>query len=191
MLCYKCQKEIPDNSLVCSWCGAEMSDAARRSGGFSAMGVQFLPMNWFKFLIYFVLFFEAVQYVFTGIMYITGYVAKLSLGGEGYVVYHISEYGRGYAWIDVLYGFLCLSLAVFAIFARFRLAKFRKNAMWVYIAYLMASGLIGTLYGAVYLIVAGAAPRFIFAGITELIPQALLAYLNYIYFMKRKHLFRG
>lgn len=192
MRCYKCQREIPDNSLVCPGCGAEMSVLARSRGGFAPFGAgSQIPMNWYKFIIYFLLFFEAIQYIFTGISYITGYISRIPLGDEGIVVYSISLLGEGLVWVDVLYGAVLLGMAGFAIYARFRLAKFRKNAIWVYLSYLVASGLVSVAYGVVFQIVQGAGLRLIIAYLTELIPQGLMVYLNYIYFNKRKHMFRG
>ena len=58
MLCYKCKREIPDNSLVCPSCGAEMSLYERskyNSGTDTVEQRHYLPMNWFKFLIYWAL----------------------------------------------------------------------------------------------------------------------------------------
>ncbi len=197
MLCYKCRREIADNSLVCPNCGAEMSVFARRREGFGADGYppygagNVLPMNWYKVLVFFILFFEAVQYIFTGISYITGYISKIPLGSEGYVVYSFSLLGGGFKWVDIIYGVLMIGLAGFALYSRFRLAKFRSNAMWIYLSYLIAGGILSAAYSTGYLIATGESVRVIIASLTSLIPQGLLVYFNYIYFNKRKHLFRG
>lgn len=191
MLCYKCQREITQNSLVCPHCGAEMSVFARRrytSGmSFSKGAPNSLPMNWFNFLIFFVLFADAVQSFISGLIYITGYDFSKEFGQS---ILWFTYLGKGYEAVDKIYGLFFVVMAVFAIITRNKLKNYQKSAPKMYITYLILPVAINTLYMLFYLILSKAEAVYFASLVTEIIPQALYVYLNYIYFKKRKHLFK-
>ena len=192
MLCYKCARNIPDNSLVCPSCGAEMSVFARNRQANGMEGKPFgslLPMNWYRFLIYFSLIASAITNLTNGIGYITGHIYSLQSAGtiDAYMIYN--EYGKELMVIDVVYGILTCLFAVFNIVVRSYLAKFKKKApLCLYIMYGYGAA-ISLAYPVVLQLAVGVPNAFNSMIIMQLILEAVMLYANIVYFSKRKHMF--
>ncbi len=140
-----------------------------------------LPMKWFKFLIYFSLFFSCLVNVVTGINYLTGNI-YISQGVTANLVYAIFPSMKGF---DLFNGIACFALGVFAIITRFALAKYKKSGpMFLYSLY-VANAVVALIYGIGATVALGeVAFNPISIGGT-----VLMIVLNVVYFNKRKHLF--
>ena len=149
-----------------------------------------LGMKWYKFLIYFSLFFSALSCLFNFVILFTGSHYDMIyriLYGEGvkgseliYQTYPAIRY------VNYLFGVLFFILAFYALIMRSRLAKFKKNATSQYIAFLFAVFIVDTFY-----IFSSA---FILESVDITIANGLLVtggklLLEKTYFSKREHLF--
>ncbi len=148
-------------------------------------------MKWYKFLIYFALFFGAfINFVF-GFNYITGGIYFVQTDGQvtAEMVYNV--YGAGLKVLDVLQGILMIAIAAFGVYTRFRLAKYKANApMCVYILYGAGAGST-LLYSIALLAVTGLNQLTTVSNITSLVVTVGFILLNYAYFTKRKTLFNN
>lgn len=142
-------------------------------------------MKWYKFLIYFSLFFSAVINLISGILQITGMNYNIS-GADASAVY--LYYGSGLKIIDVLFGIFVIALAVYAIYVRFRLAGFRQNGPTSYYILLAANAIGSTLYYIAASFVTGIM-MFDSSTITTLVSSIAMLALNVVYFNKRSQLF--
>ena len=132
-----------------------------------------LGMKWFHFLIYFVLWLNAIVCALEGIAVLT-----VSTG-----------------IVDMVYGGAMIAFALFCIITRSRLAKFKKGAPAnLYAFYILGNIVLVLAYNIASLALAGALnelptmlldPEFI-GGIVGTI---IIIAINKVYFGKRKHLF--
>ncbi len=174
-----------------------------------AGGVQY-GMKWFKFLIYFLLFFGALYTLCQGILLITGYIHYVNdyqeiqeyIGGFGEYLeeYNIGEYyvkmvyeiyGDGLKALDVTAGVLYILVAPFGIYTRFRLAKYKVNGpLCVYIWY-GANIVVSVFYYIASLVVIKPDQATEGGGmwLTSLCFALAVVWSNYVYFNKRKSLF--
>lgn len=200
MFCRFCGKEIPEGGRFCPGCGKEADTAAEFQAQTTAermpAAVPVDPaknyrMAWFKFIIYFQLFANAVVMVFNAASGIFG----LAYGDDAGLIYGFCPMLKA---VDAIYGIICLAFAVTAVLIRQRLAHYRKNAPVLYLGYVgivMASGLIYTFaglaaLGAVSASVMDAGASGIVGNVLgTVIGAAVFFPLNYIYFNKRKELF--
>ena len=142
-------------------------------------------MKWYKFLIYFSLFFSAVVNFASGIMQITGLNYSIS-GGSASVVY--MYYGMGLNIVDVIFGIFVIAMAVFAIYTRFRLAGFKQNGPMSYYILLAANAIGSTIYYIAVTFMTGIM-MFDSSTITTLVSSIVMLALNVVYFNKRSELF--
>lgn len=206
MFCRFCGKEIPEGGKFCVNCGRSIENTETPNQ--SESGQQVInpmpesayrpvspateyPMKWFKFLIYFQLFANAVLYLFSAISSIFG----LQYDGDAELIYYIAP---GLRVVDVIYGIVCLGLMAGAIVVRQKLAHYRKNAPVLYIGFVTAGSVIGLVYTFATMAVTGAISPYALGESLALISAAVLGTLigvgifiplNYIYFKKRKELF--
>ena len=125
-----------------------------------------LPMKWYKFLIYFSLFFSAV-------ISILGVIGTIPLLFIALPVF--------YKIFFVIFSICSLAIAIFAIYTRQMLAGFKTNAVNCLYALYIVSNVTGIIY---YLILAN------YMGAIGLVIFLIIwLTLNNIYFKKRKHLF--
>lgn len=80
------------------------------------IGTTALPMNWFKFLIYFALFAGAVLNFIAGI--------NLLSGNSNEMLY---RFVPGLQTLDILYGLVVLVMAGLAVYTRFQLSAYRAK----------------------------------------------------------------
>lgn len=151
----------------------------------AAQGVH--PMKWYKFLTCFALFFAAFCYAISALRLFCG----TQYGAQRDAVYSLIP---GLRVLDILYGLVFLVLAALCIYARFQLAKFRKNGPSVFLLIYV----ISIVAGIVYMIVGSVMlSRFNVSfgdlidssTVSSFITSALMIVLNKIYFDKRKDLF--
>ena len=207
MFCRFCGKEIPEGGRFCPGCGKVVDTAAFRADaaaeGFGERTAERMPaavpvdpaknyrMAWFKFIIYFQLFANAVVMVFNAASGIFG----LAYGDSAGIIYAVCPMLKA---VDVTYGILCLAFAVTAVLIRQRLAHYRKNAPVLYLSFVgvvMASGLIYTFaalaaLGTISASVMETGAAGIAANVLGAVVGAAVFFpLNYVYFNKRKELF--
>lgn len=188
MFCAKCGFQFDEDKTVCPQCGCSVEESAQTAvSGNAPIPQPELPMKWFKFLIYFSLFANAVINVYNGISYITG----LLYGQDAEIVYEIFS---GLKTVDMVFGVLSIALAAFAVFTRFRLSKFCKNGPVLLHLVYAANCVLGLLYA---IGVAAVMPEYM--SVTEVINvsqlvssfvvSGVMIAINVVYFNKRKHLF--
>ncbi len=195
MICYKCSQNIPDYSLVCPNCGAEMSKKAQMGSHMGSFGTPFgmpfsLPqsMMWYNLLIMFYLFIEAFYSVLSGIQNIIGILPAVLAESENLVT-GFADINPSLRFVDIIYGFINIGFAVLAIIARNKLAKFKKDGPLFVILYFSVPTAINFIYTLVLFTCAGEGSAPYFTLVFQVIVQSAFVYANYIYFKKRKHLF--
>ena len=149
-----------------------------------------MPMKWFKFLIYFGLFFGAFINAVTGVMSIFGFTYSI-LGYEPAFIYSLVD---NLQMIDSVYGVTMLALAAMRIITRFQLAKFKRYAPKMFMIVIAVETVFTFIYSIAYNTVLqsadflsdamdlGADAGLIFGTVILLIGTG-------VYFNKRKHLF--
>jgi hypothetical protein len=155
------------------------SDSAVRGGW------RELPMRWYKFLIYVALWFSAAVNILGAIPYFTGTSQTEEVLAQFPIL----------STIDLFYGVLTLGMGVLAIYTRFALAGYKKNAPSLVVG-LYAYGLVISLgYNTAVIVITQSAYTQVDGiimvmsiGISAIINVAMVI-CNYIYFKKRKRLF--
>ena len=143
-----------------------------------------LPMNWYKFLIYFFLWVSAAVNIMSGVQYILGGQTEEML--EAFPIL---------STIDLFYGVLTLGMGALALFTRFALANYRKNAPALTVG-LFTYGLVISLgYNALVLSLTSSAydpVDLIITGMSvgaSIMLNLALIVCNHLYFKKRRRLF--
>ena len=200
MFCTNCGSQVADGARFCTSCGAAIPAAAPQpaqpqyqqpqpaqpqSQYQQPIQTPTQGMKWFHFLIYFGLFAGAVINVINGIMAITG----AQYDGSAKLVYRMID---GLQTLDVIYGLALLATAALGIYARFRLAGYRKNGphmlivVYLVVAIAQLVYLIG-LYVVLPEIVMDAVDTSSVIG--GIIGSGIAVAINTTYFKKRAHLF--
>ncbi len=205
--CINCGMQNEDQSNFCVSCGSSDfsndNEQSVQNLNYQAQGQGYPPvytpeqpivqhpMKWFKFLIYFALFFGAFANLVLGLNYISGGIYPVQTNGQVTADMVYGFYGGGLKTLDVFYGVIMVAIAGFGIFTRFRLSKYKADGpKCVYIIY--ASGAVSTLiYNIALFAVNGLNQIFTVSSITSLVVSALFVFLNYRYFTKRKELFNN
>lgn len=147
--------------------------------------VPYQGMGWFKFLIYFALFFGAFVNLMTGISFLTGSI----YGGDAEWVYAVYD---GLQSLDMILGCVLICIAAFGVFVRFRLSGYYRNGP------AMLMGLYGgvVLFDLVYIVGVGMIlPEYVMEEIdftstySAMITGVIMIFVNRVYFKKREHLF--
>lgn len=142
-------------------------------------------MKWFKFLIYFSLFFAAfINFTSQGLFYLTGAVYTMA-DTDPDLVYLFYD---GLKVADVAFGIAGILLAVFSIFTRFRLAKFKKDGPICYYILQASSAVVSLLYGIAASVITGESMSGM-VDVFSIVLSAILIAANVKYFSKRKALF--
>ncbi len=213
MFCPNCGAQINDDSTFCGNCGAPVNAQApqppqqppqapngaqnpyqyqapqQQPYGFAPQA-PVLPMKWYKFLIYFLLFAMGIINIFGGISALTG--GQYTVDGEN-VSKAVYDLWPNLKTIDIIYGIGCIALGGFQIFLRFQLSSYKAKAP-IYILVMYAATAVVT---AVYsFVVVGIVPNDVVAhselisqGIGGIVGACVAGFLNKIYFDKRKFLF--
>ena len=193
-ICKKCGASMEESARYCPVCGQPVS-----SGGASpvpqAAGRPVqpeweaqpshteppLPMKWFKFIIYFQLFFSAFTLLVGAITLLTG----ISYGDVADVVYLIYP---GLHAVDIVMSLLELALAAGAIYVRQLLAKFRTKGPDYYLILLGINLVASLLYAITASLMIGQSV-FNSTVIGNLVGSVVMIVVNKVYFGKRRHLF--
>ena len=144
-----------------------------------------LGMKWFKFLIYFWLFFGALEDLAQSLVLFFNYENEF-LDFEYYF------YGN-LRWLGILFAVVWLAIAAYGIYIRFRLAKFRKGAPKQYIIYEIVNQAVFLIFSLAGEFAMGQSDMMIASLVGGIIGSVLggfvYIYPNIIYFKKRDHLF--
>lgn len=184
--CNYCGAVCEDNQTHCPQCGGVQQQ--QQVNPQTIQNTPQLPMNWFKFVIWFQLFANCVLNLITAISAITG----AQYLGEAESVY---AYVQGLKAVDIFYGVVLIGLAVFAIIVRTRLKNYCSNGPTLYYVMLIldvvaavgytlitnvviSNSVLGPYYQADYT-----------SFISSIITTVVMLICNITYFNKRKHLF--
>lgn len=180
--CSNCGTRFNDGDSFCQNCGAPESAA------WSKPETPIYSMKWYKFLIYFLLFFTAVIDITYGINYISGGIyelqSKFKVTADG--VYR--TFGMGLKITDVIYGVALIGLGIFAILTRRDLKKFKSSGPKKLITLYVSSLVVNTLCTILACIIIGNG-SVIVQNISDFIASAISIYINYTYFSRRASLF--
>ena len=150
-------------------------------------------MKWFKFLIYFLLFFFALINLGNAAMLFTGFHYERNQEGARDLVYSVFPKLKT---IDIVFGVLFIIMAVFVIFVRFRLAGYKENGprlLYFYFASVIVINLIYAITVKIYLNSvnpqAGDAIKVFSTVWPLMIFWGLMIIVNRTYFEKRFRLF--
>lgn len=204
MYCSNCGGLVPDGQYTCPNCGAYVGSTGQTYNapnqnmqqGYYQNNIPYtqqsvqpeLGMKWFKFVIYFQLFFGALVNIINGFRISTG----LHYGVTSRQLDYIYNHFDGLKMLDVCIGICIVVLGVLALITRFMLSGYKKCGPSMYIGLLIANIVIGFIYiAAFYFIVSSVSPDVSISGDTfiTLVTNLTLLVLNIIYFKKRKHLF--
>ncbi len=153
-----------------------------------------LPMKWYKFLIYFGLFFGSVISILNGISYITGTIYHKS-GIETEVLYDTIQtaYGVNLKIIDVLFGICMVAAGIYMLVVRNKLAKFKSDAPRSLLIMYTVNIVLPIAYSVLALFVLGEEMiplrDFFVELIRNLIVLAVVLFVNEKYFDRRTDLF--
>lgn len=145
-----------------------------------------LPMKWYKFTIYFALFAGVAMNIISALMAFTG---------ANYTMYDLDPelvywYYDGLQALDMCYAVILIALAVFGIYVRQSLAKFKKNGPMLMYALGIASTAISAIYQIGSTVIIGDdISTVISTVIGSIIGTAVVLYCEIKYFTKRQHLF--
>ncbi len=191
MKCLQCGAYFEDHLASCPFCGAP----APRQQGFAPMGgfgtfgnpggapMYYRPMKWYKFLIYFLLFFSAFSNCLSAVEYFTGWGYE----GGASLVYSTFPMLRV---LDIIAGVCALSLAVLAIVTRFSLARMKRSGPKLVLVLYAAGGLFTLLYSfGVMAIIGSFDPFEVASQIVSAGLSALIVWANFVYFRNRRDLF--
>lgn len=183
--CQYCGNEIPDDSKFCPNCGATLDVQRTAFQPNSHMDYGYdatLPMNWYKFLIYFALFLGALSNANTGIQMVTGGHY------DGYASY-VYSYFPVLKTIDIVMGIACIAIAVFAIVVRQKLANYKMDGPKMLLYLYLANMAISLVYVLLLMMIVGSE----FVDFTLILPSVVVSvimiFVNKTYFDKRSHLF--
>lgn len=142
-------------------------------------------MGFYKFVIYFQLFAVAALNVVNAIAAVMG--SQYLLSGVSYqsIAYTYQPIMR---YIDLFYGFLYLGLAVYSIYVRTKLVKFKKNAKWYYLSVFFFSILLALTYLGWFNLILGG---YLYYQLNTLSLVASICWMGFFnfYFTSRENLF--
>lgn len=173
MYCKNCGTKLPENAIFCTVCGEPVDNAAPLPADPATLPQNTYPMKWHKFLIYFQLFAAALISLYNAVECFRTVFLGLGFFDPWNVVYAIA-------------GVICVVLAVWAIYVRFRLAGFRKNGPKMYILFLAINCVFQVLN---LVIVFGGDISTTSSAIGSVGAGVLMLVLTNIYYKKRAELF--
>lgn len=173
MYCKNCGTKLPENAIFCTVCGEPVDNAASLPADPATLPQNTYPMKWHKFLIYFQLFAAALISLYNAVECFRTVFLGLGVFDPWNVVYAIA-------------GVICVVLAVWAIYVRFRLAGFRKNGPKMYILFLAINCVFQVLN---LVIVFGGDITTTSSAIGSVGAGVLMLVLTNIYYKKRADLF--
>lgn len=211
--CIKCGAANEERAEFCASCGQPMPQmnqqyeqgASMNQQHREPMGQQFqqttdqnandddcaqpkLGMKWYNFQVNANLWFCMILYFIMGILYVTGMIYSI-MHSSAESVY---EYYPSLQLVNILEGISMFALAVFSFFLRKNLVEYKKNAPTMFYLFIIVPPIIDMCYNLFSLVIlesdTSEIPVMIFRTV---ISTGVVFYLNYIYFTKRKHLFKN
>lgn len=195
--CQNCGTQLTDDAVFCTNCGSSVSAPNSQAYqpqnnqpnyGYNPM-VNQMPMKWFKFLIYFLLWASGVVNLVNGFQMITG----AHYDGGAKLVY---AYFDGLKAIDLILGILSILLAGIAIYTRFRLAGFHANGPKMIITLYTLSIIMNVVYCVAVMAIAGdalnavgGADSIISSTVGSVAVSIAMVFANKTYFQKRANMF--
>lgn len=189
MFCKFCGAEINNDVKFCPNCGAELQGANNDTQGADNTGEPVelrmekpaLPMKWFHFVIYFLLFASAVLNLLSSIP---------CLAGTLYNDFPWDVYGTfpGLRIVDFVYGLILIALAGFYLYTRFQLSGFKKRGPFLFCLQ-YGINLACTLVYSLACTIVFKENQFDLSTILSILLCIALIAVNFIYFDKRKSLF--
>lgn len=146
-----------------------------------------LGMKWFKFLIYFGLFFASAEDLIQSAALIFD-IRNDFIDLDYYFVGNLR-------WLGILFAVAWIITAVIGIYMRFSLANFKKDAPKKYIIFEIVNRALSLIYTLVGIFLVTDSEMYITVGsvigsvVSCVVGGAIYIYLNIIYFKKRNHLF--
>ncbi len=194
--CHKCGTPYEQLQPLCSKCGSPLQCGTSQEPspvGFDSAPSELaeqgaLPMKWFKFVIYFQLFANAVSNGINAIVMLIG----SHYGAVADRVYNIIG---GMQVFDVVMGIILLGIVGLALYARSRLKNFCKNGPKMYYAVFTGNVIWSVVYmlGAEILVrgsVVGADYQPDYGSmVSSVVSTVIMLACSVVYFNKRKHLF--
>ena len=213
MFCTNCGRQLANGSTYCPFCGTALAPRPEqpprpspenptppdpgalypRQPAYGQQPARPVPadpkrdprgMTWFKFIIYFQLFANALINLANAIAVLTG----AHYQGAADTVYAVFPAQRA---VDIFYGVLCLGLAAFGVYTRFALSGFKRRGPGLYLGLIAANILVPVLF----MLLSSVFTRIPLTslldvnGITSLAANIAMLVVNKIYFGKRKDLF--
>ena len=173
MFCKKCGTKLPENAIFCSVCGEPVDNAAPLPADPATLPQNTYPMKWHKFLFYFQLFAAALGSLYNAVVCCRMGFLGLCTFGPWNVIYAIA-------------GVICVVLAVWAIYVRFRLAGFRRTGPKMYLLFLA----INCVFQVLNLVIAfGGDITTTSSAVGSVVSSVLMLVLTNIYYKKRAELF--
>ncbi len=197
MVCTNCGTTFQDGLTHCPYCAkaadtmapppadSDASAAPSTTTQWKPLYEPPMKMKWFKFLIYFSLYFSAIVNVISAISMFTGY----QYGENVKLVYEVFP---GLKRWDVIIGVAFLLTAVLLIFTRYNLARFRAIGPGLLILCYIAGIVVSVVYllGVYIILPKGSFEQVSFRNyFINMGEQIVMIILNSIYFKKREHLF--
>ena len=214
MFCTNCGRQLANGSTYCPFCGTALAPRPEQPtelkpetppafdpnssypqplNAYGQQPARHVPadpkndprgMKWFKFIIYFQLFANALLNLVNAVTVFTG----AHYQGSADLVYSVFPAERA---VDIIYGILCLALAAFGIYVRFLLAAFRRNGPGLYLGLIAANILVPVLYMLFSSLVTHIPLTSLLDlnGILSLAANVIMLVVNKIYFDRRKDLF--
>ena len=193
MYCQKCGKEINESDTFCPGCGAPTTENAEKqvsteqqtntAPASNIFIAQKFQLNWYKALIYAILFLSAIVNFANSIKFFRGTVY-----GDSDTIAAVYDAFPTLKPLDICTGCVLLGIAVLAIITRFALAKFKKSGPPL----LYAVYLSNIIYTIVYAVAASAITKTFllnYSTVFSVIVSIVMLFANYKYFTKRKELF--
>lgn len=181
-----CGTSTPAGQSVCSNCGTAVMHQQPITDIFSQQPyAPRMSMGWYKFLIYFCLWVGAILTFITGISYLFGF-QQGGMTDCAFAVYSVEQF-----FVDTIYGIVCIALGIFMIVTRFRLARFRANAL----ALLYCVYALNTVIPLLYILATSAVTMlplswlFDAQTISMIVVSVAMIVINVIYFRKRREMF--
>ena len=145
------------------------------------------PRKWFKFLIYFLMWINALSLFVTGFRMVTGTLYEENIRDAVYATF------SGLKTVDVLFGLVFIVLAVAIIYDRFRLAGFYQNGPKLYLLFYGINLAASVIYYLAVLGILGEDAKYVDnqSVIISIVTSLVMLIINKIYFDKRKELFRN
>ncbi len=149
-----------------------------------------LPMNWYFFIIWFQLFMTAFSDFYQAYLYLTGnYYARQGIDTAAF--YQNFPLFRP---VNIVLGLLSICVGVYALYVRFQMAAFKKDAWRKYLKVTLAGVVMTVAYIVSYVVVSAIYGDMMTAGeFVEYLPTIIggigIYFISESYFEKRDFMF--